>query len=151
MEVVVFLSLCRLLRQYNMHTRTQQTSRIIQLALQARRTSTNATTCVVRRTPCPHPIITIIVQVIREAWAGELGQTADADLRKHWRIKREVVAYKDGEMDLQGLYVRPEGQGLPDRIPGVILAHTAVGPQEGAVYETARFWKPRAQRRCNPT
>lgn len=73
------------------------------------------------------------MQVIREAWAGELGQKADADLRKHWSIKREVVAYKDGEMDLQGLYVRPEGQGLPDRIPGVILAHTAVGPQEGAV------------------
>lgn len=75
------------------------------------------------------------MQVIREAWAGELGKTTDAAVGKDWSVRREVVEYSDGEMSLQGLYARPVGEGVPERIPGVVLAHTAVGPQEGAVYE----------------
>ncbi|CAM9459494.1 unnamed protein product [Hapterophycus canaliculatus] len=48
-----------------------------------------------------------------------------------WSIRRSVVEYNDGDTVLQGLCARPEGEDLPERLPGVILAHTAVGPQEG--------------------
>lgn len=78
-------------------------------------------------------------QVIREAWAKEqnnlcgAGDISSPSSCSHasWNIRRSVVEYNDGGTSLQGLYVRPEGDGLPDRVPGVILAHTAVGPQEG--------------------
>lgn len=69
-------------------------------------------------------------KVIRDTWAADLKQS-DPSQANRWRIRREVIEYKDGQMTLQGLSVRPEGEGLPTRLPGVILAHTAVGPQEG--------------------
>lgn len=49
--------------------------------------------------------------------------------------------YDCGGTALKGLYARPEGEGLPDRIPGVILAHTAVGPQEGVAARDCQWPK----------
>eukprot|EP00903_Cladosiphon_okamuranus_P008390 g8066.t1 len=85
-------------------------------------------------------------QVIREAWAKDqdqanrsgVGDSSGASSSSPpWNIKRSVVDYRDdGGTALQGLYARPEGEGLPDRLPGVILAHSAVGPQEDMI-----LWK----------
>lgn len=75
-----------------------------------------------------------VCQVIREAWAHEECSHHKANQEKQerdWTISRQMVEYKDGEMALQGLYARPQGKGLRKKLPGVILAHTAVGPQEG--------------------
>lgn len=80
-------------------------------------------------------------QVIREAWAkdqatrnGVGDSSSSSSSSSSWNIRRSVVDYKDdGGTALQGLCARPEGEGLPDRLPGVIVAHTAVGPQEGTV------------------
>lgn len=80
-------------------------------------------------------------QVIREAWAkyqtalhGAGDTSSFSSSPSSWNIRRSVVEYKgDGGTALQGLYARPEGEGLPGRLPGVIIAHTAVGPQEGTV------------------
>ncbi|CAN0325770.1 unnamed protein product [Ectocarpus fasciculatus] len=75
-------------------------------------------------------------KVIREAWAasttnpGTTNGGGASSSCASWSIRRSVVEYSDGDTALQGLYARPEGDGLPDRLPGVILAHTAVGPQE---------------------
>lgn len=75
-------------------------------------------------------------QVIREAWAADLrdrhhrGEDSNSD-SNCWTIKREVVEYNDGDITLEGFLATPEGEGLPAHLPGVILAHTAVGPQEG--------------------
>ena len=70
-------------------------------------------------------------KVIREAWAAEVSPS-DAGQGGGWTIRRQIVEYRDGETTLEGLYARPEGDGLSERIPGVIVAHTAVGSQEGA-------------------
>lgn len=70
-------------------------------------------------------------KVIRDAWAAGLAGSGPDQADRGWRIRREVIEYKDGQASLQGLSARPEGGGLPTRLPGVILAHTAVGPQEG--------------------
>ncbi|CAM9189312.1 unnamed protein product [Ectocarpus sp. 8 AP-2014] len=75
-------------------------------------------------------------KVIREAWAAATTNPDTTNGRGassssvSWSIRRSVVEYSDGDTALQGLYARPEGEGIPDRLPGVILAHTAVGPQE---------------------
>lgn len=72
--------------------------------------------------------------MIREAWAADLRWSDSSQTNKtDWSIRREVIEYKDGDLVLEGLYARPEGEGLPERLPGVILVHTAVGPQEGVV------------------
>ncbi|CAM9520296.1 unnamed protein product [Scytosiphon promiscuus] len=101
-------------------------------------------------------------KVIREAWAADLrrsprsqtGNGGETSARRtssaanpdaasdrdscpaSWSIRRSVVEYSDGDTVLQGLCTHPEGEGLPDRLPGVILAHTAVGPQEDLI-----LWK----------
>lgn len=70
-------------------------------------------------------------KLIRGVWATETAQGRSAT--DGCVIRRDVVEYRDGDTLLQGLYAIPEGMGVPERLPGVIVAHTAVGPQEGTL------------------
>lgn len=88
-------------------------------------------------------ILRVPYQVIREAWARDTqntvaaigddssSSTGSSSSPSSWSIRRSVVQYSHRDTVLEGLFARPVGEGLPDRLPGVIVAHTAVGPQEG--------------------
>jgi hypothetical protein len=61
----------------------------------------------------------------------------DRDIEScQYAISRQEVDYKDGSQDLKGLAVWPEetAAGAAQKLPCILIAHTAVGLQEDFMY-----------------